>query len=93
LANFGSFGSDDEHFSFKVAASARPTMAGAAAIQDAAAADDVMNRRRLTGVVMALPRIFFVGAAIVAAAICCGTVGASSGAGKVKAIRRRNRRT
>jgi hypothetical protein len=75
LANFGSFGSDDEHFNFKVAACARPTIAGDAASQDAATTDDFTNVRRLTGaIVMALPRSILVCAAIIAAALYGTTV-------------------
>jgi hypothetical protein len=76
LANFGSFGSDEEHLSFKVAACARPMIAGDTASQDAAAADDFMNTRRLTGaIVMALsPRHLYCCAAIAVAAVCWRTV-------------------
>jgi hypothetical protein len=50
-------------------------IAGAAASQDAAPADDLMKTRRLTGtIVMTLPRSFLVCAAIVAAAVCGTTV-------------------
>jgi hypothetical protein len=49
-------GSDDEHFSFIVAACARPMMAGDTASQAAAACDDFRITRRLTGpVFMVLP--------------------------------------
>jgi hypothetical protein len=49
-------GSDDEHFSFIVAACARPMMAGDKASQVAAACDDFRNMRRLTGTIfMGLP--------------------------------------
>jgi hypothetical protein len=54
-------GSDDEHLSFVVAASARPMMAGDKTTSAAAAFDDFRNARRLTGTVfMALsPGVFF----------------------------------
>jgi hypothetical protein len=56
LAYLGSLGSDEEHLSFRVAASARLMIAGESASPAAAAIDDVMKVRRLTGTIfMALP--------------------------------------
>jgi hypothetical protein len=52
----GSLGSDDEHLSFKVAACARPMIAGDNASHATAAFDEFSNTRRLTGTVfMVLP--------------------------------------
>jgi hypothetical protein len=61
LAYLGSFGSEDEHLSFKVAACARPMIAGDTASHAAAHFDDFRIARRLTRTVfMLLPpgRIF-----------------------------------
>jgi hypothetical protein len=57
LAYLGSLGSDEEHLSFSVAASARPIRAGAAASQAVAATDDCRTTRRLIGfdLIMLLP--------------------------------------
>jgi hypothetical protein len=66
----GSFGSDDEHFIFNVAASARPMIAGERSSPAAAAVDDVTNVRRLTGTMVMMllsPTVLVSATAFVAA--------------------------
>jgi hypothetical protein len=46
LEYLGSFGRDDDNFSFNVAALARPTIAGKRASPAAIAVDDLTNARR-----------------------------------------------
>jgi hypothetical protein len=69
LAYLASFGSDDEHLSFIVAACARPMIAGDNISPAAAALDDCKNVRRLTDIVFMArsPRGLFVKA-------CCRDV-------------------
>jgi hypothetical protein len=63
-------GNEEEHFSFKVAASARPMIAGERARPAAVAVDDLMNVRRLMGAIFIMlpPRSFLYFIAIFAAA-------------------------
>ncbi|GAB6995351.1 hypothetical protein JCM18382A_01190 [Bradyrhizobium sp. 17-4] len=72
MAYLGSFGSDDEHRIFMVAASARPMMAGAATSHAAAAADDRNRIRRLTRIDVMMKLLPRNGSFIVSAATLAG---------------------